>query len=197
MKCVRAIGLASAVLLASVPALAAERQMERHPSSVLTAQANWREAIANSTLLAQAERDIVDTALADGSFETLIRLLTELGMAEDLRGYGRFTVFAPTDAAFAALPSNILERLSSDRELMARVLAYHVVAGRSALLSRDIDTPVSLTTLERSDIRLTRRGGTLYVNNARVTERDIAASNGVIHAIDKVLIPNDVLTEIN
>jgi uncharacterized surface protein with fasciclin (FAS1) repeats len=89
-----------------------------------------------------------------------------------------------------------MEKLSGDRELMAKVLAYHVVAGRTPLLARDIDTPISLTTLERSDIRLTRRSGTLYVNDARVTTRDIEASNGVIHAIDKVLIPDDVLAQL-
>jgi uncharacterized surface protein with fasciclin (FAS1) repeats len=199
MKWLSLFGLVSTVGLVSAPGLAMTDVgllSGSDKTAVLVAQSSWQEAIA-PTQLAQAERDIVDTALTDGSFGTLIRLLTELGMAEDLRGYGRFTVFAPTDAAFAAVPARIMERLSGDRELMAKVLAYHVVAARTPLLSRDIDTPVSITTLERSDIRLTRRRGTLYVNNARVTERDIFASNGVIHAIDQVLIPDDVLAEIN
>src|SRR5207237_1266171 len=129
-----------------------------------------------------------------GSFQTFIRLLNELGMTEDFRGYGRFTVFAPTDAAFSAVPRNVFQALSSDRELLAKVLAYHAVVGQSPLLSRDIATPTSLTTLERSEIRLTRRGDRLYVNNARVIDRDIEASNGVIHAINQVLIPADIST---
>jgi uncharacterized surface protein with fasciclin (FAS1) repeats len=188
------IGLLSTVFWVSAPVLATPSH-QATPSAPL-AESALKDAIASPIFLAQSNRDIVDTALTNGSFQTLIRLLNELGMAEDLRGYGRFTVFAPTDAAFAAVPPAIMEKLSGDRELMAKVLAYHVVAGRTPLLARDIDTPVSLTTLERSDIRLTRRSGTLYVNDARVTTRDIEASNGVIHAIDKVLIPDDVLAQL-
>lgn len=144
-----------------------------------------------------AQGDIVDVATASGSFQTLISLLDELGMTEDLRGYGRFTVFAPTDAAFQAVPAPVLARLQADRELMARVLAYHVVASGAAPLSaRDLRSQNTLTTLERSEVQLGRRRGTLYVNEARVIEADIAASNGIIHAIDQVLIPPDVLREL-
>jgi uncharacterized surface protein with fasciclin (FAS1) repeats len=147
-------------------------------------------------LLAQAEGDIVDVATADGSFQVLLGLLQELGMAEDLRGYGRFTVFAPTDAAFAAVPPAVMQALQSDRELMAKVLAYHVVAGNSPLSARDLRSAGSLTTLERSTVTLDRRRRTLYVNEARVIAPDIEASNGVIHAIDQVLIPPDVMRDL-
>ena len=93
-------------------------------------------------LAAQAQQDIIDTATAEGSFQTLLQLLSELGMTEDLRGYGRFTVFAPTDAAFAALPPDVLAKLSSDRDLMAKVLAYHVISSVSPLTSAQISAPV-------------------------------------------------------
>jgi uncharacterized surface protein with fasciclin (FAS1) repeats len=148
------------------------------------------------SLVAQSQQDIIDTAMAAGSFQTLLQLLSELGMTEDLRGYGRFTVFAPTDAAFANIAPDILEKLSNDRELMSRVLAYHVISSASPLGSDQINPPVSVRTLERSEVRLTRRRGSLYANDARIIDADIAASNGVIHAIDQVLIPDDLMSEI-
>lgn len=151
-------------------------------------------------LIAQAETDmttdIIDVAAANGSFTTLIGLLTELGMAEDLRGYGRFTVFAPTDAAFDAIPDEILQTLASDRELLAQVLAYHVVAERTPYYVDDFSGSQSLRTLERSEITVSRRGRNLSVNGVDVTEANIEASNGVIHVIDQVLIPESVLSQI-
>ncbi|HEY9644176.1 MAG TPA: fasciclin domain-containing protein, partial [Coleofasciculaceae cyanobacterium] len=96
--------------------------------------------------VAQAQQDIIDTATADGSFKTLLQLLDQLGMAEDLRGYGRFTVFAPTDAAFAAVPADIMAKLSADRDLMSKVLAYHVVSSASPLRSNQINPPLSVRT---------------------------------------------------
>ncbi len=148
-------------------------------------------------VIAQNEGDIIDVATAAGSFQTFVGLLEELGMAEDLRGYGRFTVFAPTDAAFQSVPPSILEALYADRELMANVLAYHVVASGTPFSAQDLRSQDSLTTLERSTIELERRRGTQYVNDARVVEADIEASNGIIHAIDQVLIPPDVMAELS
>jgi uncharacterized surface protein with fasciclin (FAS1) repeats len=147
-------------------------------------------------LTAQADNDIVDVATASGSFSTLIGLLTELGMAEDLRGYGRFTVFAPTDAAFEAIPDDVLQALASDRELLAQVLAYHVVAEREPYDVDDFSGSQSLRTLERSEITVSRRGRSLSVNGVDVIEANIEASNGVIHVIDQVLIPESVLSQI-
>ncbi|MBI4782608.1 MAG: fasciclin domain-containing protein [Oscillatoriophycideae cyanobacterium NC_groundwater_1537_Pr4_S-0.65um_50_18] len=148
------------------------------------------------SVVAQAEQDVISIATEAGSFTTLLQLLEELGMTEDLKGYGRFTVFAPTDAAFAAIPSEIMEKLSEDRELMSKVLAYHVISGASPLTSDQISGSVSVRTLERSEVRITKRRGRLYVNSNRVIDADIEASNGVIHAIDRVLIPEDLLSQL-
>jgi uncharacterized surface protein with fasciclin (FAS1) repeats len=150
----------------------------------------------SEVLTAQADNDIIDVATASGSFSTLIGLLTELGMAEDLRGYGRFTVFAPTDAAFEAIPNDVLQALASDRELLAQVLAYHVVAEREPYYVDDFSGSQSLRTLERSEITVSRRGRSLSVNGVDVVEANIEASNGVIHVIDQVLIPESVLSQI-
>lgn len=150
----------------------------------------------SEVLTAQADSDIIDVATASGSFSTLIGLLTELGMAEDLRGYGRFTVFAPTDAAFEAIPDDVLQALASDRELLAQVLAYHVVAEREPYYVDDFSGSQSLRTLERSEITVNRRGRSLSVNGVDVVEANIEASNGVIHVIDQVLIPESVLSQI-
>lgn len=147
--------------------------------------------------IAQTEEDIIDVATAAGSFQTFVGLLEDLGMAEDLRGYGRFTVFAPTDAAFQSVPPSILEALYADRELMAKVLAYHVVASGTPFSAQDLRSQSSLTTLERSTIELERRRGTQYVNDARIVDADIEASNGIIHAIDQVLIPPDVMDNLS
>lgn len=142
--------------------------------------------------IAQARQDIIDTAAAKGSFQTLLQLLDELGMTEDLRGYGRFTIFAPTDAAFAAIPPDMMKKLSDDRALMSKVLAYHVISSANPLMSAQINPPTSVRTLERSEIKITKRRGRLYVNEAKIIEADIEATNGVIHAVDQVLIPDDL-----
>ncbi|MBW4661169.1 MAG: fasciclin domain-containing protein [Drouetiella hepatica Uher 2000/2452] len=143
--------------------------------------------------IAQAQRqDIIDTAAAKGSFQTLLQLLDELGMTEDLRGYGRFTIFAPTDAAFAAIPPDVMKKLSDDRTLMSKVLAYHVISSANPLTSGQINPPASVRTLERSEVKITKRRGRLYVNEARIVEADIEATNGVIHAVDQVLIPDNL-----
>jgi uncharacterized surface protein with fasciclin (FAS1) repeats len=104
-------------------------------------------------------------------------------------------VFAPTDAAFADVPDDVMQVLMGDRELMARVLAYHVVSAGTPYLSEDISGPLELRTLERSSIELTSRGSSLYVNGVRVIDEDIEATNGVIHAINEVLIPDDVMQD--
>jgi uncharacterized surface protein with fasciclin (FAS1) repeats len=158
------------------------------------AQQGLSNALSTTGTLVAETGDIVDVATADGSFTTLLSLFDDLGMAEDLRGYGRFTVFAPTDAAFAAVPENVMTVLQSDRDLMAKVLAYHVIASAEPLTSDDISGSMSVRTLERSEVEIDRRGGTIYVNDARVVDANIEAVNGVIHAIDQVLIPPDVVS---
>lgn len=194
-KSFRRIGYASvaAVLssMVSIPGTAAPQNLA---DSMMTDQPT--EAIATHPSLIAQSQDIIDTAVAQGSLSTMIGLLEELGMAEDLRGYGRFTVFAPTDNAFREIPANVFQALASDRELMARVLAYHVIASTEPIEADEVTSAASYRSLERSELELRPSGGNVYVNGARVIEEDIEASNGVIHVIDQVLIPDDVLSEI-
>lgn len=191
------VGVACVAIGFPMPALAeAIRNSNTLNDRIPSTQADLFSSIPLTAPMAQAEGDIVDVALADGSFLTLISLLEQLGMAEDLRGYGRFTVFAPTDEAFQDVPNAILEALLADRELMAKVLAYHVVSGADPLYADDLRSVDQLRTLSRGEIEIDRRRGSFYVNDARVIATDIEASNGVIHAIDQVLIPSDVMSQI-
>ncbi|MGJ3244670.1 MAG: fasciclin domain-containing protein [Elainellaceae cyanobacterium] len=195
-KSFRWIGYASAAAvmsgLVALPGTAAPQNLA---DSMMTDQPTEAIAPHQSLMVAQSQ-DIVDTAITHGSLSTMIGLLEELGMAEDLRGYGRFTVFAPTDNAFRAIPANVFQALVSDRELMARVLAYHVIASTEPIEADEVTSAASYRSLERSELELRPRGGNVYVNGVRVIEEDIEASNGVIHVIDQVLIPDDVLSEI-
>lgn len=194
---VRSLGISFTIALASAGVVCAVPPSAAFFAEGLTvAQPHIPVHVPTPVLVAEVEGDIVDVATAHGSFRAFTDLLDQLGMAEDLRGYGRFTVFAPTDAAFRAMPQSILEPLLDDRELMAKVLAYHVVSSGTPLSARALRSVGSLTTLERSPIELDRRNGKLYVNEARVVEADLEASNGVIHAIDQVLIPPDVMSQI-
>jgi len=153
-----------------------------------------RTADSSPLTVAQAEADVIDIATTNGSFDTFLSLIEEVGMTEDLKGYGRFTAFIPTDEAFENLSPSVLETLSNDRALLAEVLSYHVVSGGNPLFAEDLQEVESLVTLaSRTPIELKWQRGTLYVNQASVVEADIAAENGVIHAIDRVLVPPTVL----
>ncbi len=134
-----------------------------------------------------ATADIVETAVAAGNFTTLARALEAAGLVETLKGEGPFTVFAPTDAAFAALPAGTLDALLADREQLTKVLTYHVVAGR--VTSEQVAMMSSATTVEGSTVRITVDGGQVKINDATVTTADVEASNGIIHVIDRVLLP--------
>ena len=134
-----------------------------------------------------AEKDIVDTAVAAGSFKTLAALLTQAGLVETLKGEGPFTVFAPTDEAFAKVPKETLEALGKDKEALIKVLTSHVVAGSvDARTAAGLD---SAKTVQGSEIKISIQGGQLTINNAKVVANDVTASNGVIHVIDTVLLP--------
>ena len=135
---------------------------------------------------AGAPKDIVDTAVAAGSFNTLAKLLTDAGLVETLKGAGPFTVFAPTDEAFAAVPADTLAALGKDKALLTKVLTYHVVAGK--VMAADIK-PGDVATVAGPTIKLSVADGKVMVNDATVTSADVVASNGVIHVIDKVLLP--------
>ena len=132
--------------------------------------------------------DIVDTAVAAGSFGTLATALTEAGLVETLKGEGPFTVFAPTDEAFAALPEGTLESLLADIPALTEILLYHVVSGD--VRAETVVGLDSATTVQGSDIAIeVVDGGVILNGETMVTATDIEASNGVIHVIDSVLLP--------
>jgi uncharacterized surface protein with fasciclin (FAS1) repeats len=137
----------------------------------------------------QAQADIVDTAVAAGQFKTLAAALEAAGLVDTLKGAGPFTVFAPTDAAFAALPAGTVENLlkPENRDQLVAVLTYHVVPGRNPAAKVAGLREAATVNGETLDIATT--GNVVTVHSARVVTADVNASNGVIHAIDKVLIP--------
>jgi uncharacterized surface protein with fasciclin (FAS1) repeats len=139
------------------------------------------------TTEAKPKADIVDTAVAAGSFNTLATALTEAGLVETLKGEGPFTVFAPTDEAFAALPDGTLEALLNDKEKLTAVLTYHVVPGK--VVAEEVVTKSSVKSVQGGAIKVTNKYGTVKVNDAKVVKTDIMAKNGVIHVIDKVILP--------
>ena len=130
--------------------------------------------------------DIVDTAVAAGSFTTLVAAVKAAGLVDTLKGPGPFTVFAPTDDAFAKLPAGTVESLLQDVPKLTQILTYHVVPG--AVMSSDITGPMNPTTVEGSTLKIDPTNG-VKVNDATVVTPDIKADNGVIHVIDAVLIP--------
>ena len=132
--------------------------------------------------------DIVDTALAAGSFNTLAAALSAAGLVETLKGEGPFTVFAPTDAAFAALPAGTVEELlkPENKDKLIAILTYHVVAGK--VLSTDLTEGMTAATVNGATITITLEGGA-KVNGATISAADIMATNGVIHVIDAVILP--------
>ena len=134
-----------------------------------------------------SQKNIVDTAIAAGNFKTLTEAVTAAGLVETLSGPGPFTVFAPTDEAFAKVPKGVLEALMANKTLLTAVLTYHVVPG--AVMSSDLKDGMSVKTVEGSDVKIAISPAGVMVNNAKVIQPDIKASNGVIHAIDSVILP--------
>lgn len=132
-------------------------------------------------------KDIVQTAVAAGQFKTLVKLVKSAGLAETLSGEGPFTVFAPTDKAFARVPRATLRALGRDKAALQRVLTYHVVSGRYRA-SRLIRLR-SVSSLAGPPLHVRQRGRTVRVAGAKVIKANVVASNGVIHVIDRVLIP--------
>lgn len=133
-----------------------------------------------------ASGDIVDVAVGAGQFETLVTAVKAAGLVDTLKGDGPFTVFAPSDEAFAKLPEGTVEGLLADKEKLAAVLTYHVVAGKK--MASDVIASNNLTTVQGSDLAIDTSNG-VQVGTATVISTDIEASNGVIHVIDTVLIP--------
>ncbi|HXF15562.1 MAG TPA: fasciclin domain-containing protein [Burkholderiales bacterium] len=130
--------------------------------------------------------DIVDTAVSAGQFKTLVKAVQEAGLVDTLKSKGPFTVFAPTDEAFAKLPAGTLDALLKDKQKLAAVLTYHVVPGR--VMAAQVK-PGQVKTVEGQSLTVTTMNGAVMVNNAKVLKTDIVASNGVIHVIDTVVLP--------
>ncbi|HEX7218484.1 MAG TPA: fasciclin domain-containing protein [Burkholderiales bacterium] len=143
-------------------------------------------ALAAASTLASAA-DIVDTAVSAGQFNTLVKAVQAAGLVETLKGKGPFTVFAPTDEAFAKLPAGTVEALLQDKEKLAKVLTYHVVPGK---VTASQVKPGDVKTVQGQALKVRTDGGKVMVDNARVIKADVMASNGVIHVIDTVVLPN-------
>lgn len=142
-----------------------------------------------ATLARAGKQDIVDTAVANGQFKTLATALNAAGLVNTLKGPGPFTVFAPTDDAFAKLPPGTLDDLlkPENKGKLAAILTYHVVPG--AVTSRQVTNLKEAKTVNGSMLQVSARDGKVMINNADVVKRDIETSNGVIHVIDAVLLP--------
>jgi len=143
----------------------------------------------DSPSAASKGKDIVDVAVSAGTFTTLATALQAAGLVDTLKGKGPFTVFAPTDQAFAKLPAGTLESLlkPENKDKLVAILTYHVVAGK--VVSSEAVKLTSAKTVQGSNLTLKVKDGSLFVNNAKVVTADVMASNGVIHVIDTVLIP--------
>ena len=136
-----------------------------------------------------ASKDIVDTAIGAGSFKTLVAAVQAAGLVETLKGPGPFTVFAPTDEAFAKLPAGTLDTLlkPENKDQLVKILTYHVVAGK--VMAADVVKLDSAKTVQGGTLTIKVTDGKVYVDNAQVVKTDIATSNGVIHVIDAVVLP--------
>jgi uncharacterized surface protein with fasciclin (FAS1) repeats len=145
---------------------------------------------ASTTTVVRAEtKDVVDTAVAAGSFKTLAKALDAAGLVTTLKGAGPFTVFAPTDEAFAKLPAGTLETLlkPENKEKLRRILTYHVVSGK--VMASDAMKLQSAKAVSGDTITVKAQNGVVHVDDATVTSADVTASNGVIHVIDAVILP--------
>lgn len=132
-------------------------------------------------------KTIVDIAVENGNFTTLVAAVKAAGLVETLSGKGPFTVFAPTDEAFAKLPAGTVENLLKDPKQLASILTYHVVSG--TVMAKDVVTLSEAKTVQGQNVSINVTGDTVMVNEAKVIQTDIEASNGVIHVIDSVILP--------
>jgi uncharacterized surface protein with fasciclin (FAS1) repeats len=144
-------------------------------------------AVAAATARSTDDRNIVQTAVAAGQFKTLAELLTRAGLSDELQQPGPFTVFAPSDAAFKKVPKETLNVLLHNKAKLKAVLLYHVVSGR--VTAANVVKQSSAKTLDGKTFRIRVSGANVFVNSAKVTRPDVMASNGVIHVINRVLIP--------
>ncbi|GIU79323.1 MAG: hypothetical protein KatS3mg005_2561 [Bryobacteraceae bacterium] len=146
-------------------------------------------ALAIFAITAAPAADIVDTAVSAGSFNTLVKAVKAAGLVDTLKGPGPFTVFAPTDEAFAKLPAGTLESLIANPEQLKKVLTYHVVAGK--VMASDVVKLKEAKTVQGSAAKIKVSGGEVMIDNAKVVKTDIICDNGVIHVIDTVILPKE------
>jgi uncharacterized surface protein with fasciclin (FAS1) repeats len=146
-------------------------------------------SLGGRAALQAQQKDIVDTAVAAGSFKTLAAALKAAGLVDTLKGKGPFTVFAPTDEAFAKLPPGTLEDLlkPENKQKLTEILTYHVVPG--SVMAADVAKMQGAKTVNGKSVTIKAAGGSVMVDGAKVVKADIAASNGVIHVIDSVILP--------
>jgi uncharacterized surface protein with fasciclin (FAS1) repeats len=154
----------------------------------------FKSAVFSATLLVagavhagSAKSDIVDTAVAAGSFNTLVTAVKAAELVDTLKGAGPFTVFAPNDAAFAKVPADTLKGLLADKGALAKVLTYHVVPGK--VMAADVVKLSTATTVQGQALKIEVKDGKVFVDGAQVISTDIETSNGVIHVIDSVVQP--------
>jgi transforming growth factor-beta-induced protein len=180
--------LLSLLAVAAVPLIIAACGSSSSSASSSPAMSAAASPAMSPSASAMAQKDIVDTAVAAGQFKTLATALQAAGLVNALKAPGPFTVFAPTDAAFAKLPKGTIAKLLKDpKGELTKILEYHVIAGK--VMAADITNGMTAKTLEGSTVKFTVKNGKVYVNGALVTTADVAASNGVIHVISGVLIP--------
>ena len=166
--------LATIVLMSAAPLYA-------HGGSCGTGEAHDHVAEA-------ASADIVGVASSAGSFNTLLAAAKAAGLVDTLQSDGPFTVFAPTDEAFAKLPEGTIDNLLANPDKLKQILLYHVVPGK--VMAKDVVGLSSATTAQGSDIAIVLKGDSVMINNAKVLKTDVMASNGVIHVIDPVIVPS-------
>lgn len=137
------------------------------------------------------KKDIVDVAAANGSFSTLVAAVKAAGLVDTLKGEGPFTVFAPTDEAFAKLPAGTVENLlkAENKDKLVAILTYHVVSGK--VMAADVVTLTSAATVQGQSVNVATNNGAVMINDATVVKADVNATNGVIHVIDTVLLPKE------
>lgn len=157
-------------------------------STLFAAASAVTVALSTAAFAGSAGKDIVDTAVEAGTFETLVAAVQAAELVDTLKGDGPFTVFAPTDEAFAALPEGTVEDLlkPENKDQLVAILTYHVVPGK--VMSTDLSDDMSAATVQGGDVTIDLDSGVM-VNDASVVAADIEASNGVIHVIDKVILP--------
>jgi uncharacterized surface protein with fasciclin (FAS1) repeats len=144
-------------------------------------------SLGTAAMAEAPQKDIVDTAVGAGQFKTLVSLVQKAGLVDTLKGDGPFTVLAPTDKAFAKLPKSLVAKVTADKKLLAKVLTYHVIPGK--VMSSDLKNGLAAKTVQGETVKVQIHGKDVRFNKSKVVMADVAASNGVIHAIDTVLIP--------